>query len=314
MTTEFDNKLNVLVNHAWDQEIGSPQIDAWIKNFNGSFTASDEEERYCLFMLSRFMYFGKRLVREMLKSLFRDHFQNPLRQRTRRNNGNTRDSRLIDQLYAQELATTRFISIGNPSESGAHLLYYFRQVNHLPKDLFHDISSAFNSVSDRSGGILSIPRESTVTRYIFFDDLVGSGDQASSYLAKELKKIREGTKNLDIRFMSLFAATEGLKRLNTPMLFDGNATCLFELDGTFKAFEADSRYFSSPPAWFDLQTARGIAHHYGEKLYGAPLGYRDGQLLLGFSHNTPDNTLPIFWKEDGKHSWSPIFIRFDKVY
>lgn len=314
MTSEFDNKLNVLVNHAWDQEIGSPQIDAWIKNFNGGFIAPDEEERYCLFMLSRFMYFGKRLVREMLKSLFRDHFQNPMRQRIRRNNGNTRDSVLIDQMYAQELATTRFISIGNPSESGAHLLYYFRQVNHLSKDLFHDISSAFTSIADRSGQIRSIPREPTVSRYIFFDDLVGSGDQASLYLAKELKKIREGTKNLDIRFMSLFAATEGLKRLNSPMLFDGNATCLFELDGTFKAFEDNSRYFSSPPSWFDIKTAKGIANHYGCKLFGAPLGYRDGQLLLGFSHNTPDNTLPIFWKEDGAYPWAPIFIRFNKVY
>jgi hypothetical protein len=314
MTSEFDNKLNVLVNHAWEQEIGSPQIDAWVKNFNGGFIGSDEEQRYCLFMLSRFMYFGKRLVREMLKSLFRDHFENPLRQRIRRNNGNTRDSALINQLYKQELATTRFIGIGNPSESGAHLLYYFRQVNHLSKELFLDISSAFAPVANRSGTIQYVRRDSTVSRYIFFDDLVGSGDQASLYLAKELKKIREGTKNLDIRFMSLFAATEGLKRLNAPMLFDGNATCLFELDGTFKAFEADSRYFSNPPDWFDIPTARGIAEHYGQKLWGAPLGHRDGQLLLGFSHNTPDNTLPIFWKEDGAYPWSPIFIRFDKVY
>lgn len=313
MTSEFDNKLNVLVNHAWDQEIGSPQIDAWIKNFNGGFIASDEEQRYCLFMLSRFMYFGKRLVREMLRSLFRDHFESPLRQRIRRNNGNTRDSNLINQLYAQELATTRFIGIGNPSESGAHLLYYFRQVNHLSKELFLDISSAFTSVVE-SGVIRYVPRDPTVSRYIFFDDLVGSGDQASLYLAKELKKIREATKNLDIRFMSLFAATEGLKRLNTSILFDGNATCLFELDNTFKAFEADSRYFSSPPDWFDMPTAKGLAQHYGEKLWRAPLGHRDGQLLLGFSHNTPDNTLPIFWKEDGPYPWSPIFVRFDKIY
>ncbi len=313
MNSEFDNKLNVLVTHAWDQEIGSPQIEAWIKNFNGEYINSEEEQRYCLFMLSRFMYFGKRLVREMLKSLFRDHFENPLRQRIRRNSKNTRDSHLIDKLYNQELAATRFISIGNPSESGAHLLYYFRQVNHLSKDLFLDVSSAFTYVVE-SGVMRYVARNPAVSRYIFFDDLVGSGDQASSYLTTELKKIREGTKDLDIRFMSLFAVTEGLKRLNVPKLFNGKASCLFELDNTFKAFEVTSRYFASSPDWFDISKAKGIAMFYGEKLYGNPLGHRDGQLLLGFSHNTPDNTLPIFWKEDGANPWTPIFIRFDKVY
>lgn len=46
-----------------------------------------------------------------------------------------------------------------------------------------------------------------------------------------------------------------------------------------------------------------------------PLGYQDGQLLIGFSHNTPDNTLPIFWS-DGETGapWIPVFKRYPKVY
>ena len=44
------------------------------------------------------------------------------------------------------------------------------------------------------------------------------------------------------------------------------------------------------------------------------LGYGDGQLLLGLFHNTPDNTLPIFWfNEEGKE-WYPIFKRYNKIY
>ena len=49
---------------------------------------------------------------------------------------------------------------------------------------------------------------------------------------------------------------------------------------------------------------------YGEQ-WGDPLGYNDCQMLLGFHHNTPNNTLPIFWREK---NWTPIFKRYAKLY
>ena len=43
-----------------------------------------------------------------------------------------------------------------------------------------------------------------------------------------------------------------------------------------------------------------------------PLGYDNGQYMLGFEYNTPDNTLPIFWgMGDG---WVPLFKRYQKIY
>jgi hypothetical protein len=69
-----------------------------------------------------------------------------------------------------------------------------------------------------------------------------------------------------------------------------------------------------PPEWFDLDKLKQIAHSYGSLLSGHPLGYKDGQLLLGFAHNTPDNTPPIFWSEGHREPWSPVFIRYDKQY
>ena len=54
---------------------------------------------------------------------------------------------------------------------------------------------------------------------------------------------------------------------------------------------------------------------YGKKLFPAhPIGYEDGQLLLGFTHNTPDNAPPIFWDEGRNTPWAPIFVRYDKNY
>jgi hypothetical protein len=156
----------------------------------------------------------------------------------------------------------------------------------------------------------------SVSRYVFFDDLVGSAQQSTTYLSRSLTRVRKLHPSLDLRFMSLFATTEGLAALNGPTLFDGKASCLFELDDTYKAFHPLQRYFPDSLApEFDLAVFRTLASHYGAHLFpGHALGYRDGQLLLGFTHNTPDNTLPMFWNEGRTFPWSPIFVRYDKVY
>lgn len=315
MITQYESKLRILVEHAWDQEVRWPHIQAWTQNFCGDAFGLTDEQLYGVFVLSRFMYFSKRLVREMLKSLYRDHFEAPLIQRIRRNCGGTKNTALIRSMYKNELAATRFVGVGNPAESGAHLLYYFRQVNYLQKDLFVDFSGAFSPISDASGVIRFKQREVGVTRYIFFDDLVGSGTQASGYLSSTLSRVRAENPTLDLRFMSLFSTSNGLKKMNETKLFDGKAMCIFELDESYKAFDASSRYFSSPPAWFNIGTLKTLAEIYGTKLQPSrPLGYRDGQLLLGFSHNTPDNTLPIFWDEGVLAPWNPVFVRYDKQY
>lgn len=314
----FEGKLRTLVGHAWDDEIRWPHIESWVKNFTGKVLAEEEEQLYALFSLSRFMYFSRRMTREMLRSLYRDHFRAQIIQRIRRNYGNTRDCNLLSKLFDKELAATRFLGVGNPAESGAHLLYFFRQVNYLSKDLFIDISEAFEAQSIKKCQTVTIeytPRDPSVSRYVFFDDLVGSGNQASTYLAKKLSQLRRGNKNIDVRFMSLFATSTGLKRLNAPSMFDGKAICLFELDSQFKAFDSNSRHFINKPEWFKIDNLNSIAHKYGTSIQPKiPLGYDNGQLLLGFSHNTPNNTLPIFWDEGHKSPWSPVFLRYDKKY
>ena len=315
-SAEIDKALRTLVTHAWDHEVTWGQISAWAENFSGKTITQEIERAHGLTALSRFIYFGKRLMREMLRSLYRDHFEAPTIQRIRRNARNTKDVRLLREAFKRELASTRFIGVGNPSESGAHLLYYFRQINHLPKDLFVDLGSAF--VSDGVGSRVSPLRalDPTASRYIFFDDLVGSAQQAKEYLAERLARIRKHGPHLDLRFMSLFATTKGLEALNDPKLFAGKASCLFELDETYRAFDADQRYFpNSLGPEFKLAEFRAMAARYGSNLLpNHPLGYRDGQLMIGFTHNTPDNTLPIFWNEGNSAPWTPIFVRYDKVY
>jgi hypothetical protein len=308
----------VLVDHAWDQEVKWSHIDAWTKNFVGLALSAQDEQVYALLALTRFMYFGKRLVREMLKSLYRDHFKTVVMQRIRRNYGGTTDCAILQRLYGEELDATRFLGVGNPSESGAHLLYYFRQVNYLSKRLFVDVAAAFQPEVDRnsaSPGYIYVPREAGVTRYVFFDDMVGSGDQAVRYLSPYLRDLRRSNRNGDLRYLCLFATTEGLRRLNQPSMFDGNATCLFELDETYKCLREGSRHFLGAPDWFDVNRLKNVVLAYAPRMPGYdPLGYRGCELMLGFAHNTPDNTLPIFWYGGKGAAWDPVFLRYDKKY
>ncbi|MDQ7954754.1 MAG: hypothetical protein RET84_02540 [Pseudomonadota bacterium] len=313
---ETERALKILTEHAWDREVTWGQIRQWSENFGGGHTAAAEENKIALIALTRFLYFGKRLVREMLRSIYRDHFESPLIQAIRRHLRHSKDAGLIRAIFHQERNATRFIGMGNPSESGAHLLYYFRQINRLPKDMFVDMGTAF--VETMPGKTLSFLKATnpSVRRYVFFDDLVGSGQQSRDYLSKNLQRIRRRYPSIELRFMCLFATSKGIEGLNAPEFFDGKAMCLFELDDTYKAFHPSQRYFPdalSPN--FDAGVFRAMAIHYGSQLVpDHPLGYKDGQLMLGFTHNTPDNTLPIFWNEGRTAPWEPIFVRYGKVY
>ena len=97
-------------------------------------------------------------------------------------------------------------------------------------------------------------------------------------------------------------------------LFDQVST-IFKLDQTFKCFGPSNRYFSEGYPGMDKNFTKSYAERYGlpiilgTPIEGHALGFDDGQLLLSFSHNTPDNSLPIFWSD---LNWHPFFKRYIK--
>ena len=99
---------------------------------------------------------------------------------------------------------------------------------------------------------------------------------------------------------------ERVRRLS----FDA-AESVYVLDESYKCFSDKSRFFVGDDIAF-MVPCKIMSEYYGKKISRIPLGYNDCQMLLGFHHNTPNTTLPIFWKEiDG---WEPIFKRFSKIY
>lgn len=304
---KLQQKIKVLIELMWENRINWTDVQRWLSNFPESPDPSNDERLHALYLLCHFSYFGSHLMRVFVRSLYRDYVQYPLLAAIRHELGDTLDRRSISSRYSDELKRIRFIGIGNPSESGTHLLYYFRQENRLPTQLFVQTHELFRSERGRT----IIARG--VRHIVFLDDFCGSGAQAETYSRSLLTQLLTLDHTLRVSYFTLFGTTHGLDHVRANTRFS-NVDSLYELDSSFRALDPHSRYFREQLPNISRQFALATCIRYGSQIEpGIPLGFRDGQLLLGFSHNIPDNTLPIFWSK-GRPSrrWTPIFPRYSK--
>lgn len=307
-------KLKNLSESVWERQHSLPNIKAWINQFSEADRISDDQQVQALYLLSNFTYFGQREIRTLLISLYRDLYRAPILREIRRNNSDTTDLGFLNSKFQEVLNKTRFLGIGNPSESGVHLLYYFRQENDLPKTSFINSHQIFRR--DPVGASTSLAlRHQDIEHYVFIDDLCGSGTQARDYSRDLIEPLRDLNPDVKIYYLVLFATEDGLKAVRALNGYDTVAS-VYELDASFKSLEPESRIFSQNDPNFDREKVKATCLEHGKNLWPShPLGYKDGQLLIGFSHNTPDNTLPIFWCQDGvATAWRPMFKRYHKIY
>lgn len=310
-------KIKVLTETVWEEKLHWPDVERWLENFSDAENEPYSEELHALYLLSQFMYFGSREIRELLRALYRDLFRYPLIKDIRKGNKNTRDTKFLEKQFSDALSATRFLGIGNPSESGPHLLYYFRQENALPKDLFIHAHEALTPLTAK---VPALFQDNEVHRLVFIDDFCGSGSQATEYSKHVLRRIRNAKPDLEISYFVLFALRDGLDYIRRHSRFD-KVDAIYELDDSYRCFTSNTRYFTKSGGPLNKDFAASMCQKYGMWLvkddpvmHSSPLGWRNGQLLLGFHHNTPDNTLPIIWYDEKSSDWVPIFRRYPKVY
>jgi hypothetical protein len=315
MYEEMKTKVLVLNERLWEARITWPRVEAWLENFCGEVVDADAERLHALYLLTHFLYFGSRQIRELLRALYRDFVLYPILASVRSTLGGSRDVAQLTAGVNRELAATRFFGVGNPSESGTHLLYFFRQENGLQKDLFWETHKIFHRTRSREGVRTEGLREPGVKRYIFIDDLCGSGNQASDYSTDLVEDIRRLNPEAAVAYHPLFATSDGIRNVRERTQFT-TVECLYELDPSYKTFSAESRVLADIPPQLQRDLLLRMTEHYGRRLIPDHcLGFEDGQLLVGFHHNTPDNTLPIIWFGDQTGPpWKPIFRRYPKIY
>jgi hypothetical protein len=224
------------------------------------------------------------------------------------------DIDFINASFKEEINKTKFLAIGNPSESGAHLLYYFRQVNKLPKKNFIHFIDIFEDINT------NLQVKAGIKRLVFIDDFSGSGSQSRTFYKNNIKKILKENSSVEIWLLLTTITEDALTNLEENTTFH-HIDSVLHLDKSFKCFEEDSRYFveSNLCSEISMGNSKSMcskrdmcppdAEYPGE--YNS-LGFESSQLLLSFEHNTPNNTLPIFWHEGD--NWTPIFKRYVKIY
>lgn len=306
---ELKYKIHHLTTYAWNKKVDWLDVEAWLSNFTFDEDIELDERIQMLYLLSQTMFFGEREVRELLKSIYRDKYKYGVVEKIRLDNHHTVDSSLIEEKFIEALNKTRFLGVGNPSESGTHLLYFFRQENKLRNDLFINTSEIFRI--DKSSICI---RDMAIKRYVFIDDLCGSGDQICDYLKDIVIAIKDLNPAAAVYYFPIFSMSGGLNKIKVEVPFD-EVDCVFELDESFKCFSSESRYFTTTQKPISKERVEEVAAKYGKRLLPYDFfGFKGGQLLLVFNHNTPDNTLPIIWYDEGYVPWEPIFKRFNKEY
>lgn len=245
----------------------------------------ENEKKLALWLLAHFSYYTYEDIRILCKNVFNQYLHEKL---SDYKGGNLK--RVINEI----LEDTIFIGLGNDSESGNNILYYFRQENQLSKECFE------------------IKREQNYKNLVYIDDVTISGEQALTYIESRNIKAENTYATLLIateQAVSKFSETDTKIKPITAMFLD----------------ERDRAFSESAYAFSDKRIAeiRPIAQEFC-RLYGGlavkgcgymvshPLGYDDGQYMIGFEYNTPDNTLPIFWGMSSE--WNPLFKRYQKIY
>lgn len=309
-------RIKVLNERVWEGRVPASRMQAWLGNFSGEVFTPERERLLALSLLASFSYYGDKEVRALLVSLYRDCWRyNEIQRQLRINATSAIDSEALEILVESRLRQTRFLGMGNPSESGSHLLYYYRQENSLPKDLFVNHYELLDFSAEGTSPVL---RDPSIDHLVFIDDVLGSGSQATTYSRNLLPLLRgaasrSGTE-LRIDYLVMFAKRDGLddvRKLDNA--FDEVRT-VHVIDPSEGAFDTRSRLLSGFESDEEWEDARRVAEHYGSALFpNHALGWKDGQLLLGFHHNIPNNTLPIFWDDEVQSVWEPVFPRYRKI-
>ena len=309
-------KIKLLSELVWDGKADYDDVVSWIDGLKNHIDMSDTDVCNLLYALEHFIYFNSMLIDSLLIAMYRDLYQYDIITEIRNNNQNTLDEHFIENLLREERIKTRFIGAGGAAESGSYLLYFFRTRNSLGADLFTNSSEILKN-NQGSPQLTDL----NISRYVFIDDFCGTGDQCERYLKAITQKIKKANSKVLISYMCIAGTNEGLEYVRRVIPEIDKVQALIELDDSFKVFERSSRYYlSSPPPYLSdvkQESFKELCDRFAGKL-GLPsdmyYGHKNCQLLLAFHHNTPDNTLPIFWYTSDDAPLAPVFKREIKQY
>lgn len=199
----------------------------------------------------------------------------------------------IQAVFGHALKDVLFFPLGSSSaSSGSMYLYQYRKELRLSEDNFKQ--DDFEKYLNKNVNI------------VFFDDIIGSGNQSTRFYNKHLKN-----KPAKCYYFSLLGLQEGISHIKANAAFEVVVAGEILTDEEM-AFSENSYVFTKK----ERDIIKPICEKYGGLLFKKyPLGYDNTQALIVFPHNTPNNTLPIIWASNdnetstGERQWQPLWNR-----
>ena len=148
---ELRKQIMVTIDVAWRSRLENKVIERWLSNFTGEAIGDIEYERkLALWLLYNFTYINEEEVKHLCRLLFRKYIHLSIE-----------GFEVSDKTISELLENSTFLPLGRNSESGAYVLYMFRQENDIPVRIFGDDKS----ISEEN-------------KIVFVDDMTLSGTQA----------------------------------------------------------------------------------------------------------------------------------------
>jgi hypothetical protein len=288
---ELLKQIMMTIDNVWHNNLSKKDIEKWLANFTGKVFSLKYERQLALYLLANFVYFNDTEVRYLCRIMYRDFVHQTLI------SSNLHQTSNITLELDNITFGTKFCHLGKTGESGQLISYFFRQENKIGINSFLDDLSV-------------IP--DNVSNLVFIDDATITAQQAEKYfnnqslISSKLGKVKK------VVLLTMISTDEAIQVLNKRNI---TVISCIKLDERSQCFSKSSHL-----ALFcnnHLEDCKLFATKYGEismlgqKVPTDPLGYRNGSYAFGFFYNIPDNSLPIFWAENG--NWSPIMKRYDKA-
>lgn len=271
-------------------EIRMARFDSWINQFCGP-----EEEFFSACLLDQLIFRTTQQFEAGLRSLFRSNLNGQLFQ-------DQSDLELLKKISERKDPRIRIVPVicetDPPTKSGPLVLRRLQRI--LPiRDKW--MCWPWQATEKISNG--------EVDFIVFVDDFLGSGTQFETFF----KQWKFHTVSGDARYFyaPVVAHQDGLDHLsnNLPSVCVTPAETLnlshgFFSDDVWDLLGQGNITAEEARVWYEQ-----FAERKGLCKPNMMLGYGNLALTFGFSHSTPNNSLPILWLENEKTGWKPLLER-----
>jgi len=288
------DKILTTNSYCWKMDITERDIKKWLDNFKGEIFSQEEERKIALFLLVNFVIYSF----DEFKYLCKEAFSNYIREVV-----------TVDEVESNDVVEiirkTKFVPLGNPSESSTSIMYYFRTENYLQTTCFDYIGK-------------NTKNEYKDTNLVFIEDITSSGQQFVQYYSELIKSniIHFDSCRIFVVYLVSNKSAEKTIKSHYPNI---KVIRVVDIDERAYGVSKDSYIYHND---VDINhKCVTLMNHYGTKLENSnpdpdniikALGFGDKAQMFGFYYNIPDNVCPIFWER--RDEWFGIFKRHKKSY